>query len=230
MSLQDELTAAFIDDYRIAGEEVGYWGRRFLQSVKNHGGLATAKRMLLPRNAGQRKGLDALLEANRPELTVEAIILQAKFQPLFTAAELATAKDRLGEYGKTIALLIAERENIFPDELKPGPKYTEGARKLVRVNALERNPKARKVCLQHFGCVCSVCEFNFAKKYGEFANGFIHVHHIKPVSLTDGEYELDPIADLRPVCPNCHAMLHYGNTVINIEDLRARISQVVAKP
>ena len=44
MSLQDELTAAFVEGYRIAGKEVGYWGRRFLQAVKNKGGLATAKR------------------------------------------------------------------------------------------------------------------------------------------------------------------------------------------
>ena len=225
MSLEDELTAAFIDGYRIPGKEVGYWGRRFLQAVKNKGGLATAKRMLLPRNAGQRQGLDALLEANRPELTVEAIVLQPKFQPLFTPTEIAAAKDRLGEYGKAIAAHIAQRENIFPDELEPGLKYTEGARKQVRVNAFERNQKARKTCLKHFGCICSVCGFDFAKKYGEFAKGFIHVHHIKPLALTDGEYELDPIADLRPVCPNCHAMLHYGKTLLNIDELRAQVLQ-----
>jgi hypothetical protein len=54
MSLKAELTKAFVYLYRVAGQEVGYWGRRFLQSVKRNGGLATAKRMLLPRNAGQR--------------------------------------------------------------------------------------------------------------------------------------------------------------------------------
>ena len=63
MSLEDELTATLIDTYQRAGEKVGYWGRRFLQSVRRNGGLATAKRMLKPRNAGQRAGLDALLEA-----------------------------------------------------------------------------------------------------------------------------------------------------------------------
>lgn len=72
MQEADELSAAFVDGYRLAGEEVGYWGRRFLKSVRRNGGLATAKRMLLSRNTSQRKGLDALLEAGRPELTVEA--------------------------------------------------------------------------------------------------------------------------------------------------------------
>ncbi|MEW5968237.1 MAG: hypothetical protein AB1720_14805 [Pseudomonadota bacterium] len=161
MSLEEELTAAFIEGYHVAGKEVGYWGRRFLQAVKRNGGLATAKRMLLPRNEGQRKGLDALLEANRPELTVEAIVLQPKFGSLFSAAELATAQERLGEYGKTIAIHAANRQRLYPDELEPGKKYVEGAKKLVRVNAYERDPKARKACLKHHGFNCVVCGFNF---------------------------------------------------------------------
>ncbi len=33
--------------------------------------------------------------------------------------------------------------------------------------------------------------------------GFIHVHHLKPLSEVGYEYRVDPIRDLRPVCPNC---------------------------
>ena len=223
MLLEDELTEAFIDGYQLAGSEVGYWGRRFLQAVKRNGGLATAKRMLLPRNEGQRKGLDALLEANRPELTVEAIILQPKFQSLFTAAELTAATERLGEYGKMIAILAAERKRLYPDELEPGQKYAEGAKKQIRVNAYERNPKARAACLKHYGHGCTVCGFNFESKYGTLGKEFIHLHHLKPLALTDGEYKLDAIADLRPVCPNCHAMLHRGEVVLSIEELRTKL-------
>lgn len=223
MHLEDELTEAFIDGYKVAGNEVGYWGRRFLQSVKRNGGLATAKRMLLPRNQGQRKGLDALLEANRPELTVEAIILQPRFQSLFTPVELAAARERLGEYGKAIRLLASERKRLYPDELVPGQKYAEGAKKQIRVNAYERNPKARAACLKHHGYGCVVCGFNFESKYGSLGKDFIHVHHLKPLALTDGEYKLDAVADLRPVCPNCHAMLHRGDVVLSIEELRAKL-------
>lgn len=223
MSLEEELTAAFIEGYHVAGKEVGYWGRRFLQAVNRNGGLATAKRMLLPRNEGQRKGLDALLEANRPELTVEAIVLQPKFGSLFSAAELATAQERLGEYGKTIAIHVATRQRLFPDELEPGKKYVEGAKKQVRVNAYERDPKARKACLKHHGFNCVVCGFNFQSRYGEIGKNFIHVHHLKPLALTDSAYELDPIADLRPVCPNCHAMLHRGESVLSIEELVSKL-------
>ena len=223
MSLEEELTEAFINGYQVAGKEVGYWGRRFLQAVRRNGGLATAKRMLLPRNDGQRKGLDALLEANRPDLTVEAIVLQPKFRSLFSAAEIVAARERLGEYGKAIAEHLARRERLFPDELEPGLKYVEGARNQVRVNAYERDKKARDACLKHHGRTCVVCAFNFEFRYGELGKNFIHVHHLNPLAHTDGEYELDPVADLRPVCPNCHAMLHRGESVLSIEELRARL-------
>ncbi|MGE3598354.1 MAG: HNH endonuclease [Dehalococcoidia bacterium] len=222
---ETELTEAFIEGYKVAGKEVGYWGRRFLQAVKRNGGLATAKRMLLPRNEGQRKGLDALLEAKRPELTVEAIILQPRFQSLFTAAELKTARERLGEYGRAIATFTSEQQRLYPDELEPGQKYAEGAKKQIRVNAYERNPKARAACLKHHGYDCAVCGFNFESRYGALGREFIHVHHLKPLALTDGAYKLDAVADLRPVCPNCHAMLHRGAAVLSIEELRAKLTR-----
>lgn len=226
MSLEDELTAAFVEGYKAAGEATGYWGHRFLQAVKRNGGLATARRMLSPRTEGQRKGLDALLEANRPELTVEAIVLQSRFQSLFSDAELKSARDRLGEYGKTITQLQSERQRLYPDELEPGATYVEGAKRQVRVNAYERNPKARAACLAHHGYDCSVCGLNFEKRYGDLGRNFIHVHHLKPLSLTDGKYSLDPVTDLRPVCPNCHAMLHIGAQVLSIEELRSIVGAV----
>ena len=229
MSLEDELTAAFITGYKTAGEEVGYWGRRFLQAVKRNGGLATAQRMLLPRNEGQRRGLDAILEAKRPDLTVEAIVLRPKFRSLFTTAELAAARERLGEYAKKM-VSSPDRERLYPDELEPGRKYIEGARKQVRVNAYERDPKARIACLKHHGHDCTVCGFNFEAHYGVVGANFIHVHHLKPLALADGAYELDPVADLRPVCPNCHAMLHRGERLLDIEELQSRLSgKIVVK-
>ncbi len=220
MSLETELTKGFIEVYRAAGQGVGYWARRFLGSVKRNGGLATAKRMLLPRNAGQRQGLDALLDAKRPDLTVEAVILRPKFRSLFTADEIATARQRLR---KAIASHRPVRQRLFPDELEPGHKYIEGSKRQVRVNAFERDPRARKACLTHHGHDCAVCGFNFQSCYGKMGKNFIHVHHLKPLSLTDGEYELDPVADLRPVCPNCHAMLHHGKRVLSIKELKSRL-------
>ena len=220
MNRQDELTKALIDGYQRAGKEVGYWAKRFLQAVNRNGGLATAKRMLHPRNMAQRKGLDAMLNANRPDLTFEAIILR-EFRSLFTEDELKVAEDRLGEYGKEAG------RRLYPEELEPEGKYVEGARKTIHVNTYERDPRAREECLKHHGFGCAVCGLVFEQRYGDLGKHFIHVHHLKPLALCDSAYELNAKEDLRPVCPNCHAMLHRVDkkTVLTIEELKARMAK-----
>lgn len=109
---------------------------------------------------------------------------------------------------------------FLPDEVEEGQTYIEGAMKRVPVNAYERSPQARRACLRHHGTDCSVCGFSFEESYGEIGAGYIHVHHLKPLAQAGGEYELDPVEDLRPVCPNCHAMLHKRNPPYSIEELR----------
>lgn len=109
---------------------------------------------------------------------------------------------------------------LQPDEVSVSSQLFEGATRQVSVNRYERNPYARQQCIEHYGCRCMACGFDFEQVYGEIGHGFIHVHHIKPLSETRKEYEVDPIADLRPVCPNCHAMIHQGTKMISIEELR----------
>ncbi len=84
----------------------------------------------------------------------------------------------------------------------------EGAPTSALVTVYERDPVARQRCIQHYGPVCVVCGFSFEEVFGEQAAGYIHVHHIKAVSARGGSYEVDPVRDLRPVCPNCHAVIH----------------------
>ncbi|WP_425618103.1 HNH endonuclease [Anatilimnocola sp. NA78] len=111
----------------------------------------------------------------------------------------------------------------LPGEEKPSTKFIEGAVKSVVVNAYERNPKARNACVGHHGFVCAVCGFNFVHLYGDIGQDFIHVHHVKDIASIGAEYEVDPIDDLRPVCPNCHAMLHKAKPAMSIEKLKAII-------
>ena len=37
--------------------------------------------------------------------------------------------------------------------------------------------------------------------------------------------EVDPVKDLRPVCPNCHAMLHKQTPALNIEKLKEELTK-----
>jgi hypothetical protein len=120
---------------------------------------------------------------------------------------------------KTIAKKIEPDQN-FAGELADTRKYVEGAVFQVLVNRYERDPKARAACLKEFGCRCSVCGFDFGEQYGEIGDGFIHVHHRKPIALQKAEYRLEPTDDLAPVCPNCHAMLHTSDPPLEIDQLR----------
>lgn len=45
------------------------------------------------------------------------------------------------------------------------------------------------------------------------------VHHREPLSEVRETHEVDPIRDLVPVCPNCHAMLHRAPSVLAVEAL-----------
>ncbi|CAB3847448.1 hypothetical protein LMG26854_02777 [Achromobacter aegrifaciens] len=118
--------------------------------------------------------------------------------------------------------LIAElRAPItLPEEVPASATLIEGAKHQIIVNAYERDPAAKPRCLKRWGTSCVVCGFSFGAAYGQLGEGFIHVHHLRPLSTIAEAYELDPEEDLRPVCPNCHAMLHRREPVLSIEELR----------
>jgi len=97
----------------------------------------------------------------------------------------------------------------------------EGALRRVMANRFERNAAARDRCIAHYGARCVVCDFSFGDAFGEVAEGFIHVHHLTLVADARVRYEINPVRDLRPVCPNCHAMLHLQDPPLTIKELRA---------
>ncbi|MGE8160359.1 HNH endonuclease [Paraburkholderia sp. NPDC080076] len=119
----------------------------------------------------------------------------------------------------------AELPPIFPDEVDEHDSVLiEGALRTVLVNQYERNAEARRKSIAHYGCKCFVCGFDFEQRYGALGRGFIHVHHMLDIASIGAEYEVDPIKDLRPVCPNCHAMLHSERPAMDIDRLRTLIS------
>lgn len=101
--------------------------------------------------------------------------------------------------------------------------YREGAIRAIMVNAYERSPAARRVCIAHWGLGCTACGLLMRDKYGPRAAELIHVHHLDPLGLANGERRVDPIRDLRPVCPNCHAVMHLENPPLTIEQVQAML-------
>ncbi|HEV8084960.1 MAG TPA: HNH endonuclease [Chitinophagaceae bacterium] len=95
----------------------------------------------------------------------------------------------------------------------------------VSVNKYERNQRARIECIEALGNKCYACDFDFEQTYGDIAKGFIHVHHIRPLSEIKEEYHVDPKKDLVPLCPNCHAVVHLTKPELTITELKDKLKK-----
>ncbi len=133
--------------------------------------------------------------------------------------QVATALEKLG--------WVSPMADALPDETSDATTYVEGAVTRTTINAYERNPAARIKCVEHHGYACAVCGILLADFYGEIGERYIHVHHLRPLSELGAEYQIDPVNDLRPVCPNCHAMLHRRTPPYTIDEIRREISDKV---
>jgi hypothetical protein len=133
-----------------------------------------------------------------------------------TGQVLTVTEELLGSTQSTASL----SEFRLPEEVPPGGAFSEGGVTRVEVNRYERNPAARQTCIEHHGTSCCICGFNFGQVYGPEVDGLIHVHHLRPLAEVGAEYTIDPVADLRPVCPNCHAVLHSRTPAYSIEEVQ----------
>jgi hypothetical protein len=170
----------------------------------------------------------ALLDLNgylyfASQVEYEAFVEQGKARGVIHNRDTNTLVVHEGISNHVGYLRFAEAELFHDEEMEIGP-VTEGARLRIIVNAYERSASARRRSIQKWGLDCAVCDFNFEKVYGNIGAGFIHVHHLVPISAVGAEYQLDPENDLRPVCPNCHAMLHLQNPPLSIEELRSLLA------
>ncbi len=140
---------------------------------------------------------------------------RAQFTFAFSKASTTTAFATSLSSGEVDVITPA-----VPDE-STSPGLPEGARRVEVVNRFERQPGNRRACIEHYGPTCQVCGFDFGAVFGDIGEGYIHVHHVTPVSQLGPGYVIDPVTDLRPVCPNCHAMLHRrAPEPYSIEELR----------
>lgn len=117
-------------------------------------------------------------------------------------------------------------DGFFPD-INEQEQYHEGHIRSVKVDRYERSSIARRKCIEHHGSSCIICGLNFGEEYGALGEGFIHIHHLRPLHTIKKDYVVDYKKDLIPVCPNCHAMIHRipsGDTM-SADELKATLKR-----
>jgi 5-methylcytosine-specific restriction protein A len=106
-------------------------------------------------------------------------------------------------------LTRVDRDEVWNDPASESAVPEEGRKKAVTSYRYERSKRARRECIAAHGHSCAVCGFSFSDLYGTHGSGFIQVHHLRPLAGGGGRNKkVDPVRDLRPVCSNCHSMLH----------------------
>ncbi|MBR9867551.1 MAG: restriction endonuclease [Oceanospirillales bacterium] len=118
-----------------------------------------------------------------------------------------------------------QSDDDTPDVIPNFESAVEGNKKQLFVTTYERDPKLRKQAIAIHGVTCKGCNINFGKKYGPYAEGFIHIHHIIPISELGEAKQVNPETDLIPLCANCHAIIHRRrDKTLSVEELREMIN------
>ena len=155
--------------------------------------------------SGKEATGDWYLEIRR-KLTIQPSLAEG-----FDATRLKAALKHYADFVRSKAFLAAKADAGragAPPPAAESAELSEGAVTQVVFNKHERNPALRQLCLKHFGTACQACGMNFEAVYGAIGKGYVEVHHLSPISQTDGEHAVDPTKDLVPLCANCHAMIH----------------------
>lgn len=151
------------------------------------------------------------------ELGLEPLLKQGLKKAPQGAVKCQNDKLQLGEYiEKCFAQdTLDDKLDVIEED-----NYYEGNSVEVQLNRYERSVEARKKCIEFHGCHCEICGFDFEEVYGDAGRGFIHVHHIVPISEVKEEYSVNYQKDLIPVCPNCHAIIHRRKKPYTVQEVK----------
>lgn len=129
-------------------------------------------------------------------------------------------REVLGLYDKEVTQDDIQDEHLY--EKVEGKNVIAIHKRYERNSALIKKIKAKRLqddpILQ-----CEVCGFSFMETYGEIGKGFIEAHHLNPLSERDGE-QITKKDEIALVCSNCHNMLHKGDPVFEIDELKKMLN------
>lgn len=163
------------------------------------------------------------LEANRPLLDY---VLGQGFS--YEIQQEAFEKVNKPEKGKSNDVLLFD-ETILERDIS----ISEGKQVIVKRGIYERSKLLREQAIRYFSedgrISCAACGFDFAAAYGEHGEGFIEIHHTKPIFSYDEDDNQKTLKaaleNLVPLCSNCHRMIHRKRErMLTVEELREIIN------
>lgn len=95
--MENILHEEMLQIYHQAKKHCNYNATRFFQMVNEKGGLTTAKSLLSSREP--QSGLTTLWECGRLDLSMEALVIDPRFEDLFSVDEREMARECLVAYG-----------------------------------------------------------------------------------------------------------------------------------
>jgi len=91
--LEEEFDKAMLEVDKACRREIGFNAKQFRAIIAAHGGKEGDKKLL--QSPRVQSGFEYLWKRNRLDLSMEAVIVNPKFQPLFTPSEISEAQHRL---------------------------------------------------------------------------------------------------------------------------------------
>lgn len=184
------------------------WLEETIKALSQLGGEASLKHIYeTVRNNTEKEipeSLDAIIRRTLETNSKDSQVYDGKHDLFYCVHGIG-----MGVWGIRDFIITEENMSITQDD----DSFSEGRTALKKHLCRERNQELirrakERYMRAHDGSLsCEICGFNFASTYGYLGDGFIEVHHVKPVSqMKDGERT--NIDDLIMVCSNCHSMLH----------------------
>jgi 5-methylcytosine-specific restriction protein A len=191
------------------------------------------------RLALQTTGITTVLQINgAPKDVSDATALEGNISEITLRAQAisdeAALRERTGEVSTALLALVvgllpldvpATGREIDEDADLRDEFAVEGSHTYRWTSRYERSRANRAIAILLHGTECCVCGFDFGASYGQLGEGFVEIHHLTPVSQMAAPRPVDPTTELRPLCSNCHRMVHRKNPPIHPDELRRSFLQ-----
>lgn len=125
---------------------------------------------------------------------------------------------------------VAKTSGKHPHIVDENIIIQQGRQREITSKAYERSDAVRKAAIKRYRreddhIVCYICDFDFLEVYGDRGRDYIEIHHEIPLCENEGEeievFLHDAVENVKPVCSNCHRMIHRSrNSILSIEEMK----------